>query len=379
MVHLLSNEEQARLTDELRDPIEYRKSGLSLNHVIGCPLDCGYCVRHLFQNFEMKQPRSLMTDDEAVDRLTSHQFFRPHATPIQIFNRATDPLLPSVKPHLFRVLTLLDAQGLTNNVLVISRYRLTKEDCDRFNSFAHLRISLLFTWSGIEDSRIEPIDSEIAANSLRLAFENARRYRTILYWRPIVPGLNDSDRQIEQALAIGRHAHAIAFTGLFYRAQIRAYYESNGLPQPYTDVARRKILTQDTEARVIAAQAVAGGTPIFRKTSCAVSYAHRLPDYNGHYGVREICDICPADQISRCARSFRTPSQAEVGTLCRDLGIAVTPVVTERAVEINGLDEQRRYYLQHYFQHQVHNPQHPHRYRRHGRADVGWQSINGDE
>ena len=49
----------------------------------------------------------------------------------------------------------------------------------------------------------------------------------------------------------------------------------------------------------------------------------------------------------------------------------------ERAVEIDGLDEQRRYYLQHYLQFQVHNPQHPHRYRRHGRADVGWQGIDG--
>ncbi|MCY1258434.1 reverse transcriptase [compost metagenome] len=41
----------------LRDPVEYRKSGLSLNHIVGCPLDCSYCVRHLFGNFD--QPRVL--------------------------------------------------------------------------------------------------------------------------------------------------------------------------------------------------------------------------------------------------------------------------------------------------------------------------------
>ncbi len=61
---------------ELADVIEYRKSGLSLNHVIGCPLDCGYCVRHLFANFEMKTPRALMSDEQAVALLTWHKYFR---------------------------------------------------------------------------------------------------------------------------------------------------------------------------------------------------------------------------------------------------------------------------------------------------------------
>lgn len=36
--------------------ITYRKSGLSLNHIIGCPLDCGYCVRHFWGDFEHKTP-----------------------------------------------------------------------------------------------------------------------------------------------------------------------------------------------------------------------------------------------------------------------------------------------------------------------------------
>lgn len=91
----------ADLPDSLRNVVEYRKSGLSLNHVVGCPLDCGYCVRHLFQNFGMKQPHLVVSDSEAVDILTNHWAFRADTTPIQLFNRATDPFLPSVKDHLF--------------------------------------------------------------------------------------------------------------------------------------------------------------------------------------------------------------------------------------------------------------------------------------
>lgn len=128
-VRIATAEQRAAMRPELLDVVEYRKSGLSLNHIVGCPLDCGYCVRHLFDNFTMKQPRSLMSDREAVDLLIGHRFFQAHVTPIQILNRATDPMLPVVKPHTFATLRLLDEQGLTNHVLIITRYRVEPDDC----------------------------------------------------------------------------------------------------------------------------------------------------------------------------------------------------------------------------------------------------------
>src|SRR5438045_3322131 len=69
MLRRISPSAWSALNNSLKDPIEYRKSGLSLNHVVGCPLDCSYCVRHLFNNFEMKEPTLLMSDAEAVSRL----------------------------------------------------------------------------------------------------------------------------------------------------------------------------------------------------------------------------------------------------------------------------------------------------------------------
>ena len=50
------------LTENLRNPIDYRKSGLSLNHIVGCPLDCAYCVRHLFDAFDLRTPLSIIDD-----------------------------------------------------------------------------------------------------------------------------------------------------------------------------------------------------------------------------------------------------------------------------------------------------------------------------
>ncbi|MDQ0778378.1 DNA repair photolyase [Streptomyces aurantiacus] len=376
---LLTVEQAAGLKPELTEVIEYRKSGLSLNHVVGCPLDCGYCVRHLFDNFEMKAPRALMTDEAAVAALTGHRYFRPHRTPLQLFNRATDPMLPVVKPHTFNVLRLLDDQGLTNHVLVITRWRVSAEDCAVLNSFRNIKLTVLVTHSGIDDPRIEPVDSSIAAASLRRLYAHAENYRTVLYWRPIVPGLNDTDAHLQQARELAEHAHATVFTGLFFRDEISAYYEANGLPLPYEDTARRKIMPEDSERRILdhfhnPTDAEAPYGPLFRKTSCGIAYAHGEADYNGHYGIRELCDICPAAQLARCATAFRKPYAVEATREARALGATGDIEVTDRAIIVEGLDEQPRYYLQHGFGYQCHDRSKPHHHRRHGRADIGWSA-----
>ncbi|GAA2439680.1 radical SAM protein [Streptomyces glaucus] len=375
---LLTPEEIKGLKPKLSDVIEYRKSGLSLNHVIGCPLECGYCIRHLYDNWAMKTPRLLMSDEEAVAALTGHRYFRPHITPVQVFNKATDPMLPGVKPHTFNTLRLLDEQGLTNHVLVITRWRVDPEDCQVLNSYQNLKVTVLVTHSNIQHRGIEPVDSSIAANSLKILHEHADRYRVILYWRPIVPGLNDSDEDIARAVELSRHAHATVFTGLFYRKEIAAYYQEMGLPEPYDTTARRKIMPETLESRILAAFHRPSDKeqpfgPLFRKTSCAVSYAHRVPDYNGHYGIRELCDICPVKQVSLCAQAWKAPAQQDADRAAAELGATGPVEITDRAIITEGLDEQPRYYLQHGYGFQVHDRSHPHRPRRHGRAEIGWE------
>jgi hypothetical protein len=173
------------------------------------------------------------------------------------------------------------------------------------------------------------------------------------------------------------------FTGLFYREEIAAYYRESGLPEPYDGTARRKIMPETLEARILDAfrrpddeQEPWG--PLFRKTSCAVAYVHQLPDYNGHYGVPELCDICPLAQLGRCEKEWRAPDLEAITAEARALG-AVGPVeLTDRAVLVTGLAEHPRYYLQHGHGYQVHDRAHPHRERRHGRAEIGWTPPTED-
>lgn len=380
LIDITTPEKQAvlALRSDLADPIEYRKSGLSLNHVIGCPLDCAYCVRHLFDNFQMREPHALLADADAVEYLVRHPYFVPDQTPLQIFNRATDPFLDAVKPHTFAVLEDLDSRGLNNHVLVITRYRVTSEDCIRLNALSSIKVTLLITYSGIDDQRIEPIPSDLAVQSLATAYEHANRYRVILYWRPIVPGLNDSDEHLKLARSLSLHAHATVFTGLFYRSQIRDYYRSIGLPEPYIDVARRKILPAATEDRIIEAFGNGQAGPLFRKTSCGVCYAHAVSDYNGHYGIREVCNICPTNQVARCADAHRVPGLDDVISLAMRVGELRVVEITPRSVVVDGFTEQQRYFMQHAFSFQFHDVAKPHHFRRHGRAESGWDHVDSD-
>ncbi|MGW4966758.1 hypothetical protein ACWEPL_56860 [Nonomuraea sp. NPDC004186] len=89
-----------------------------------------------------------MSDSEAVEQLAGHRYFRPHDTPLQVFNRATDPFLPGVRDHLFAVLEGLDHRGLTNPVLVITRAHVDVRDCERLNALKNVKVTLLFTYSG---------------------------------------------------------------------------------------------------------------------------------------------------------------------------------------------------------------------------------------
>jgi DNA repair photolyase len=357
----------------LQNIIDYRKSGLSLNHIVGCPLNCAYCVRHFFDNFEMKQPHILASDEDAVRSLIHHRFFVPHKTPIQLFNRATDPFLPTVRMHTHRVLKMLDDAKMKNLVLVITRYKVSAEDMKLLESLENVRLTLLFTYSGLNGTKIEPLPESVTVGSIKLVSQYKKRVRSILYWRPIVPGWNDGEDVIDHVLNIAQRTDAIAYTGLFYRPEQQAYFQKVDIAAPYESTHRRKILPQATEATILERHKKSGiGTPIFRKTSCAVAYAHGIADYNGHYGVPTICDICPKSQLGRCASRHEGPSRAVFQNLLDEYGYSTPFEIEEGHVWTSGLGEEKRYHLQHTLGFQVWDREWPHLPGQHGRAPLGY-------
>ena len=373
---LMPAAEQASLDEYMATIVGYRKSGLSLNHIIGCPLDCGYCVRHFWGNFDDKTPHLLVPTDQAIELLVTHPGFEPHITPIQLFNKATDPFLPGVRPHLFQVLHALDRREYRNHVLVITRFKVTEADMAELEQLRHLRVTLLFTYSGISDPRIEPIaKSTITVTSIRTAATHRHRTGVVLYWRPIVPGWNTDPATMAHVLDIGRDVDAIVFTGYYHKAENDEYLRSLGVDLPFDtgDYHRRKTMSDDLDSLVVDAWRTSGiTTPLFRKTSCGVAFAHDAPDYNGHWGVRELCDICPIAQQGRCAAAHAQPTPAALQAVLNRLGFTDVPFrIDDGHVWVHGLTEMQRYPIQHLLGYQVWNVNSPHHTGAHGRSPHG--------
>ncbi|WP_232485587.1 hypothetical protein [Streptomyces fildesensis] len=136
-------------------------------------------------------------------------------------------------------------------------------------------------------------------------------------------------------------------------------------------------MPEESEARILAAFHQPANVPapwgqLFRKTSCAVASVHGMADYNGHFGIRELCDICPLAQLQLCKDAWQAPDLEVITRQARALGATGPVEITDRAILVEGLDEHPRYFLQHGFGYQVHDRRHPHHPRRHGRADIGW-------
>ncbi|WP_047891744.1 hypothetical protein [Micromonospora sp. RV43] len=371
---LMPAEQQAALDPYIAQYIGYRKSGLSLNHIVGCPLDCGYCVRHFWGNFDDKTPHLLVTTEKAIQDLIDHPHFRPHVTPLQLFNKATDPMLPGVKPHLMQVLRALDARGFTNHVLIITRFKVTAADMAALEELQHLKVTLLFTYSGIQDDRVEPITkSAITINSIYTAMAHKKRTGVVLYWRPIVPGWNTDPATIAHVLEVAGDVDAAVFTGYYHKEENAQYLRALGVPVPYeNDFARRKTLPAEIDALVVNAWRDSGiTTPLFRKTSCGVAFVHGTADYNGHWGVRELCDICPEAQKQRCRDDYSEPTQDDVRGAMQMFDFDAPFLIEPGHVWTHGLNEQQRYALQHSLHHQFWDSKQPHFPGAHGRQLLG--------
>jgi hypothetical protein len=214
---------------------------------------------------------------------------------------------------------------------------------------------------------------------MRTAAAHKRRTGVVLYWRPIVPGWNDSPATMAKVLEAGRDVDGIVFTGYYHKAENAEHLRQAGVEVPYgDDYARRKVLSGDLDAKVVAAWRASGiATPLFRKTSCGVAYAHAAPDYNGHWGVRELCDICPSVQQQRCADDHRTPTPADLGRVLAQFGYESPYLIEGGHVWTHGLGEQRRYALQHTLRYQIWELDQPHYLHAHGRSLHGHAADPG--
>ena len=315
--------------------------------------------------------------------LVDHHAFQPHVTPIQVFNKATDPFLPGVKPHLFQVLQALDARGYTNHVLVITRFKVTAADMAASKRSGTCGSRCCSPTRGIP-TRGSNRSRNPKSRSPRSAPPPRHKQRTgvVLYWRPIVPGWNDRPETMARVLDVGRDVDAIVFTGYYHKPENAEYLRGLGVARPLR--ARTTTAARPCPPTSTPASSPPGASPASQpRCSARPPAASRTPtnvaDYNGHWGVRELCDICPAAQQQRAPTHYRDPTPATTWTASSTSSATTADFVIEDGhVWTHGLGEQKRYAIQHTLGYQIWELDQPHYLHAHGRSLTGHE-IDPDQ
>ena len=324
------------------------KSWLSINTAVGCARGCVYCNRTFYGIGD--KPEQLVSPQELVTALLADWRFVPNRTPLSINSRGIDPFAPDVREQTLKTLDELSARGLHNIAGLITRGPVHPEDVARIAALKNLRVVVLFSFSGLP-REFEPTSYQDAPKIASLTRLNDAGVPVIFYLRPIIERVNDTPETLSRLFKIaGQYTRAIVRESVRPNATINATLTALGVTltaeQGSGDAMGRKILSGTSRDRINTAYEEAKiAIPLFKKTSCAVSYLFEEPDYNAHWSNAErfCATSCPAEQRARCA-THQTPSDTRDTIAKAELSVRVLA----RAVEtVEELSYAQRMFLKH--------------------------------
>ena len=118
-------------------------------------------------------------------------------------------------------------------------------------------------------------------------YKRGRNFTYNIEYRPLINGINDDEATIESVFKLAQRYHtSIAYSGLQVEKELEDYIKEKKLPfKPYEgyDFGMKKNVSKEIEQK-FRAFSVQYNVPVFKKTSCAITYARGLDrDYNAHY------------------------------------------------------------------------------------------------
>jgi len=191
-----------------------------------------------------------------------------------------DPLLQI--DNTIKYLKLLEKARHKGPVIIITKGDYSKFPDEKFD----LDLHVAFSTFGI-DSYLDGNTMERFENNLKCISTRKNNYNYSIEFRPIIYGINDSDKVFERVIKIAsKYNLAIGYSGLQGKPKVKEEWEKEGLSfnaYPGYELGYKKIIGEN-EMCMFECIAKKYSVPIFRKTSCLISYVHGLErDYNAHY------------------------------------------------------------------------------------------------
>lgn len=275
--------------------IEYLKSGLSVNTHVGCGLGCKYCVLTTGVTDFPNKSICVNSPQQIIEKLNDPlTMFVNGLTPIYVNNR-TDPFLPNVEDSTYELLSLFAAYHIISPIIVISK--LTPDE--RFRDLAsNLNILYFYTYSGLTGIDYNS-DCEINKRSLELIQKHVPLENRFHYFRPVIPGYNDSEAAISSIMMTIKGVFRLTVSG-----GIRLNNE-NSKRFGVLEYDKNHKLFSNNVWSIIKKRAQILQIPVVRHTSCAVAVfmnrtnnLHYFDKQNHCIGSTCVCyELCKKNHI----------------------------------------------------------------------------------
>ena len=257
------------------------KSFCCLGHSLIDCLGCSFC--------RVSQDESVMEYDHLPSDINEN--FTNLPISVNLFYG--DPLIQ--KYRTLNYLIQLEDRNHKGPVVVI-----TKGNLEAFQDLPddlNLDLHIAFSTFGM-DHEYDRWSHKRLQRNLEMFEKRGYKYHKSIEFRPICNGINDSREIIEGVFKIAKQYNiAIGYSGLQGKPELVKYWEENNIdfkPYPGFKFGHKKSISNEVQ-NIFDELSVKYNVPIFRKTSCLISYTHGLKrDYNAHYyrPTEMNCDNC---------------------------------------------------------------------------------------
>lgn len=325
-------------------PIAYHDTWISVDPIVGCQLNCQYCYMQM-TGWAGVKPRRLFSPPEIVDLLLAHKYFTPHETVLG-FGNQTDAFLAANSGYTLEFFKLLEEKRLRNPVTIVTKKQIPAELIKAFCELEHVRPVFCLTYSGLPRSIEKGVEPEESRSNFRnLA---AAGLRVLHFWRPLVV-CNGTAEVLREILGfVSEYALASVYEGLKLNPFLAPVYDRDPrlkVPAPLTNRYGVYIPEGVEERLKSLVEKERPDYPLYRHTSCAVSLALAIPDFNATLYREPICQgsRCPAWKRGICEAARSKPGRQEVRDLLTRADVDCEFEITDDAVQISGEITQEDY------------------------------------
>ncbi len=258
--------------------INYLKSSISISTYNGCTIGCKYCILSTLGNRE--KVIKIEDEKEIVKKLLAFRLYSPEI-PISV-NNQTDPLLnQEIFESTIKILKEMEKNEIPNPILIITKGYITKEQAKKLEEI-HLNILILYTFSGLSE-KLENRSEKAQVETLKI-FSNLKNCKLINYYRPVIEGMNSDEETITHvAKIVTKYCEASIVSGIRMNTHLKSIFEEDNISIPEKYDPDHKVLYPETYEKIKEVfKKIKQEYPIFKKTSCGVSYICKMADYNGH-------------------------------------------------------------------------------------------------